>query len=214
MFWCQTGFSGAPPLDATIAYTPSCSTRINGTLRSLPDFAPRMVTRTTGRPLMSTLSVVPVSKIFSVCSRTQLAGLSSYSPVKGMTTTNARRRGSIASMDTATDTATLRRALTAALKARDAVAVSALRSALAAVENAGAVDAAQAPSPVSGPIAGAVSGLGAGEVERRPVDVRAVVAAEVEHRRSAAREYAELGRTDRAERLRAEAEVLAAHLRS
>ena len=112
------------------------------------------------------------------------------------------------------DAATLRRALTAALKARDAVAVSALRSALAAVENAGAVDAAQAPAPVSGPIAGAVSGLGASEVERRPVDVRAVVAAEVDQRRSAAREYADLGRPDRAERLHAEADVLAAHLRS
>ena len=112
------------------------------------------------------------------------------------------------------DTVTLRRALTTALKSRDAVAVSALRSALAAIENAGAVDAAQAPLPGSGPIAGAVAGLGASEVERRPVDVRAVVTAEVEQRHAAAREYAELGRPDRAERLRAEAEVLAAHLRS
>ena len=72
------------------------------------------------------------------------------------------------------DTVTLRRALTAALKARDAVAVSALRSALAAIENAGAVDPGHAPPPGSGPIAGAVDGLGAAEVERRPVDVRAV----------------------------------------
>jgi uncharacterized protein YqeY len=112
------------------------------------------------------------------------------------------------------DTVTLRRALTTALKARDAVAVSALRSALAAIENAGAVDPVQAPPPGSGPIAGAVDGLGAAEVERRPVDVGAVVAAEVEQRRAAAREYTALGRPDRAERLRAEADVLAAHLRS
>ena len=112
------------------------------------------------------------------------------------------------------DVVTLRRALTTALKARDAVAVSALRSALAAVENAGAVEASHAPSPGSGPIAGAVAGLGASEVERRPVDVRAVVAAEVEHRRAAAREYVDLGRPDRADRLTAEADVLAVHLQS
>ena len=112
------------------------------------------------------------------------------------------------------DTVTLRRALTTALKARDAVAVSALRSALAAIENAGAVDASHVPPPGSGPIAGAVDGLGAAEVERRAVDVCAVVAAEVEQRREAAREYAALGRPDRADRLHAEADVLAAHLRS
>ncbi len=109
----------------------------------------------------------------------------------------------------------LRHALTAAVKARDAVAVSALRSALAAIENAGAVDSAHAPRPDSGPIAGAVPGVGAGEVARRtlsPEDVRAVVAAEVEHRRTAAREYVALGRPDRAERLRAEADILVAHL--
>jgi len=97
------------------------------------------------------------------------------------------------------DTVTLRRALTAALKSRDAVAVSALRSALAAIENAGAVEPGHAPAPGSGPIAGAVDGLGAAEVEQR---------------REAAREYAALGRTDRADRLHAEADVLAAHLRS
>jgi uncharacterized protein YqeY len=112
------------------------------------------------------------------------------------------------------DTVTLRRALTAALKTRDAVAVAALRSALAAIENAGAVDPTRAPTASSGPIAGAVEGLGASEVERRPADVRALVEAEVEQRRTAAREYADLGRPDRAERLQAEADVLAAHLRS
>lgn len=106
----------------------------------------------------------------------------------------------------------LRHALSAALKARDAVAVSALRSALAAVENAAAADPAHAPPPEPGPIAGAVAELGAGEVERRHVDVRAVVAAEVEHRRAAAQEYAALGRPEQAERLRVEADILAAHL--
>jgi uncharacterized protein YqeY len=114
------------------------------------------------------------------------------------------------------DSVPLRQALTAAMKARDAVAVSALRSALAAIENASAVDATQAPQPDTGPIAGAIAGLGACEVARRPLgpeEVRALVAAEVEHRRAAAQEYADLGRTDQAERLRAEADVLAVHLR-
>jgi uncharacterized protein len=115
------------------------------------------------------------------------------------------------------DIVTLRRALTAALKARDTAAVAALRSALAAIENAGAVDPMHAPAASSGPIAGAVAGLGAAEVARRaltPTEIRALVEAEVEQRRTAAREYADLGRPDHAERLQAEADVLAAHLRS
>jgi uncharacterized protein YqeY len=111
--------------------------------------------------------------------------------------------------------ADLRRALTVAIKARDAVAISALRSALAAIENATAVDAEPASPPTTGPIARAVSGLGAGEVERRQLteaDVRALVRAEVEQRIAAAAQFDGLGRPDRAERLRAEAEVLSAHL--
>src|SRR6476469_56323 len=73
------GCSGAPPLLATAAYTPSCSTRISGTLRILPD-SPRMVSSTTGRFMMCTERVVPVSAIFSTCSRTQPRGLGAYSP--------------------------------------------------------------------------------------------------------------------------------------
>ncbi len=45
---------------------------------------------------MPTLLVVPVSKIFSVCSRTQSDGLSSYSPVKGMSLANTNDRRCIA----------------------------------------------------------------------------------------------------------------------
>jgi uncharacterized protein YqeY len=111
--------------------------------------------------------------------------------------------------------ADLRRALTVAIKARDAVAVSALRSALAAIENATAVNAEPASSSPTGPIAGAVSGLGAGEVARRQLteaDVHALVSAEVEQRLAAAAQLDGLGRPDRAERLRAEAAVLSAHL--
>ena len=40
-----------------MAYRPSCSTRITGVLRTLPLLAPRLVTITTGRPVLS--SVVP-----------------------------------------------------------------------------------------------------------------------------------------------------------
>jgi uncharacterized protein YqeY len=113
--------------------------------------------------------------------------------------------------------ADLRRALIVAMKARDAVAVSALRSALAAIENATAVDAGQAPSSTAGPIAGGVAGLGAGEVARRtltPADTEALLHTEVDQRLTAATEYAALGRADEAERLRAEAAVLSAHLPS
>jgi uncharacterized protein YqeY len=89
----------------------------------------------------------------------------------------------------------MRRALTAALKARDQPAVAALRSALAAIDNAEAVDTARATATpaaeghpavagevaggevtggkltggklTGGEIAGAAVGLGAAEVERR-----------------------------------------------
>src|SRR5947199_113683 len=42
--WYQTGCRGAPPCDATSAYSPACSTRIRGVLRSLPVSLPRVVT--------------------------------------------------------------------------------------------------------------------------------------------------------------------------
>gem|GEM_PF-809311 len=60
-----------------------------------------------------------------------------------------------------------REALTAAMKARDAVAVGALRAVIAAIDNAEAADPAHAPAQQPGPIAGGVKGLGAGEVPRR-----------------------------------------------
>jgi uncharacterized protein len=111
----------------------------------------------------------------------------------------------------------LRAALPAALKARDAVAVAALRSALAAIDNAEAVEGAPAPPPGAGsaPIAGAVVGLGAAEVERRRLtdaQMAAIVRAEVAEREAAARAYERADRHERAERLRAEAGVLGALL--
>jgi len=109
----------------------------------------------------------------------------------------------------------LRQALPAALKARDQVAVAALRSAVSAIDNAQAVEAP--PSPRSGGvIAGAVTGLGAGDAPRRELsedDIAAIVGAELAERRRAAADYERAGQVDAAARLRAEADVLATHLR-
>jgi uncharacterized protein YqeY len=145
----------------------------------------------------------------------------------------------------------LRRALPPAMKARDRPAVTALRSALAAIDNAGAVDPAHAPPPDQDPpdrdppdrdpadrdpadrgpavassvarsrasaeptFAGTVAGVGATEVERRSLSqtrMEAIVRAEIADRETAATGYERAGQRDRAERLRAEAEVLLAHL--
>jgi uncharacterized protein YqeY len=108
---------------------------------------------------------------------------------------------------------TLRRDLTAALKARDRVAVAALRSAIAALENAEAVPTDQAIDTTAGNehVAGAPVGLGVTEADRRDLtesDVRSILEAEVRERTTAAAEYDGLGRPDEAARLRAEAEVL------
>jgi uncharacterized protein len=117
----------------------------------------------------------------------------------------------------------LRAALPEAMKARDAVAVAALRSALATIDNAEAVDPAPAPSgaaatlPGAGStdVAGAVVGVGAAEVERRSLSdaqVEELVRAELADRQAAARQYEQAGHRQRAERLRGEAGVLGAYL--
>lgn len=101
------------------------------------------------------------------------------------------------------------------MKARDRAAVAAIRSALAAIDNAEAVDPAHAPRPGSTVIAGAAVGLHAGEVPRLELSgeqVVALVEAEAVERMAAARHYDELGRPDEAARLRAEAAVLQVHL--
>lgn len=109
----------------------------------------------------------------------------------------------------------LSRALPSALKARDQVAVAALRSALAAIDNAQAVEAPPAPRSSGGVVAAAVTGLGAGDVPRRHLsesDIAAIVRAEVADRRVAAADYERAGQVDAVARLTAEADVLAAHL--
>jgi uncharacterized protein YqeY len=111
----------------------------------------------------------------------------------------------------------LRRALPGAMRARDAVAVAALRAGLAAIDNAEAVEAARHAPPVAShpELAGTLAGLGAGEVERRVLtdaQMEAIVRAEVTELRAAAEGYRRAGQADQAERLLAQAEVLDAHL--
>ena len=136
----------------------------------------------------------------------------------------------------------LSRALPAAMKARDRVAVAALRSALAAIANAEAVDpsrasppaarspdpgpSAEPPDPRTGhqeaagpggdpPFAGTVAGVGATEMERRGLtgeQVEEVVRAEIAERETAAAGYEHTGQLEHAERLRGEAKVLRSHL--
>lgn len=91
----------------------------------------------------------------------------------------------------------LRAALLAARKARDAAATSALRSTLAAIENAEAVAVPEPPAGGDSAIAGSRAGLGAGEAHRRElsdVAVLAIVGAEVDDLRNSADEYERLGR--------------------
>lgn len=110
----------------------------------------------------------------------------------------------------------LRRDLAAAMKARDPVAVPALRSVLAALANAEAVDASAAPEPAgSEHFAGAAAGLGAAETPRRELtdaDVAAIVEAEIAERVSAAEHARRSGHARRADQLSAEAQALARYL--
>lgn len=115
----------------------------------------------------------------------------------------------------------LRAALTAALGSGDRAAAAAVRSALAAVGNAEAIDPATRQGPAetatapSEHFAGARAGLGAGEVPRKRLsaaEVLQVVLAEIAERQSAAVEYDRLGHSSQAERLRREANVLVAVL--
>lgn len=115
--------------------------------------------------------------------------------------------------------ASLREGLKAALKARDRVAVTALRSALSAIDNAEAVplDRPSGTVATSEHVAGSAAGLGAAEAARRDLtdaDLRSVVETEIQERSVAASEYERLGRDDLAERLRAEAQVLSPYLES
>ena len=104
----------------------------------------------------------------------------------------------------------LRRSLLTARKERDAVRAAALRSVLSAIDNAETPDVVVQGRP-SGPIAGAVAGLGATEVARRELSdaqIRELVQTEIDERLGAADQFVAGGHTDRAASLRAEAAVL------
>ena len=113
----------------------------------------------------------------------------------------------------------VRAALREALSARDKVAVSALRSALAAIGNAEAVPAQRirAAGGTSEHFAGAVAGLGTAETERRSLteaEVSAIIQDEVESARSPLWATNGAGHDDQAGRLRREADVLTVVLRN
>ena len=95
-----------------------------------------------------------------------------------------------------------------AMKAKDIIAISALRSVLSALDNASAVLASTVAAPVFGRN---------GDVPRRDLadtDCQSIISAEVSARALAAEEYARLGRDDVAARLRAEQAVIERYVRS
>ncbi|MFF0728549.1 hypothetical protein [Streptomyces sp. NPDC004134] len=111
----------------------------------------------------------------------------------------------------------MRADLRAAMKARDREVVSALRTALAAIDNAEAVEAPAAAPADQGSehVAGARSGVGSAEAVRRVLsaeDVRALLREQITERRTEAGGYETAGRADAADRLRREADALAAYL--
>ena len=113
--------------------------------------------------------------------------------------------------------ARLRLALAESLRARDTIAVSALRSALGAIGNAETVEPGTAAPTGSGSphVAGAVAGLGAAEAPRRRLsaaEVEQIVRVEAGERERAAHDYERAGHADRAGRLRREARLLLAVL--
>ncbi|WP_078326605.1 GatB/YqeY domain-containing protein [Mycobacteroides salmoniphilum] len=111
--------------------------------------------------------------------------------------------------------ATMRTDLTAAMKARNGPAVSALRTAIAAIDNAESVDHTAQKTLDNTHIAGATRGLGSAEVARRvlsPADVRAILRAQIDDRATEAERYDTLGQAQAAARLREEAGVIAGYL--
>jgi hypothetical protein len=109
----------------------------------------------------------------------------------------------------------LRRGLVAALKARDAEALAALRTTIAAIDNAEAVPAADMQAPLtSADIAGASSGVGSTEAIRQSLSVgqlRDIVSEQIAECAREADRYDLLGQPDAAQRLRHRARILAAY---
>jgi uncharacterized protein len=107
--------------------------------------------------------------------------------------------------------ARLRTALLNARKDGDTARVSALRSALSAIDNAETPDGAQLDAPSSGKIAGGVVGLGAAEGARRQLSdtqIRELLRVEIDERLTAAEKFNAGGHAERATMLRTEAAEL------
>lgn len=101
--------------------------------------------------------------------------------------------------------------LSAAIRARDVVRVKALRSALAALSNAEAVDVSRVPCDTA-----PTRGVRMGDVVRRHLsdaDVRLIVVDQIDELRADAAHYRELGHPGVADGLEAQAAVLEAYLR-
>jgi len=111
----------------------------------------------------------------------------------------------------------LRRDLTSAMKAREPDAVSALRTVIAAIDNAEAVPAPdENPATTSGHIAGARAGLGAAEAARRDLtgsQQQAILRDQITGYTTEADRYEALGQPGAARRLRDQARLLGAYLR-
>ena len=110
----------------------------------------------------------------------------------------------------------LRRDLASAMKAREPDAVSALRTAIAAIDNAEAVPALdESAATTSGHIAGARVGLGAAEAARRNLSAgqqQAILRDQIAGYAADADRYEALGQQDAAGRLRTQARLLMAYL--
>ncbi|MBR8743923.1 hypothetical protein [Nocardiopsis sp. MG754419] len=117
--------------------------------------------------------------------------------------------------DTAALRSMLRADLTTAMKARRRDSVAALRTTIAALDNAEAVPVRGAPAETTGAhIAGAEHGVGSTEARRRALtldEALSLLRAQIEERTSEADRYASLGAREDAERLRREADALRAY---
>jgi uncharacterized protein len=112
--------------------------------------------------------------------------------------------------------AALRHGLTTALKARDTDALAALRTTVAAIDNAEAVPAlGTSPSATSVHIAGSRSGPGSTEAARQQLsasELRDILRGQITELAREADRYDALGQADAAERLRRQARTLTAYL--
>ena len=109
----------------------------------------------------------------------------------------------------------MRRDLRTAMKAREPAIVSALRTTLAALDNAEAVEVPPEDGALGGPVAGARAGVGSTEVARRTLsmdEVLGVLEEQITDRLAAADQYEALNRWSEAERLRQEGSVIRGYL--